>query len=511
MPRFSAKAKEIHDEISYHSDIKKANKLLEELKEPLDIAFGKLFLAFHYISFEQLGELLEILAEVENDNKRFKDQFIKYLINNYYCLYYMGINNPIVSKEKAEIYLDKIEQSYQDIDYEDDWEKYYCNGTYYFTKAMYEYTIKDDISNAIKLQKKCIEAYSSIPEDGELYSAGGHVNLGVMYLRSGDFEEAEKSHNRALNLFKKYDNLGQLWPLSNLSGLNFIKGDVQKAKELNKQRLVVAKQHNNTFGIYKSLTQKGFYLFQEGNYDEALKAYQESLVYRKQHSEPLQIFMGYFEIYDFYYQRFKITKDKAFLTQAEQIFIDLQDLSKTYSDNNTVVNYTTYAQALILKHGNIIKKAESIQIMQELLKEYPNNIGISINLLDLLFEDVIQSEDQDTINQIDELMEKISKVPLRNNPQALFRFISQQILLAKYNYYIKGDPSLALDILGEAKDRINAYKMDNLVNELDAEIQVLERELTKWDNLDISVKDRIKTSEFSKYIQQALEIADKQK
>ncbi|MHA2252790.1 MAG: hypothetical protein ACXAD7_20680, partial [Candidatus Kariarchaeaceae archaeon] len=105
---------------------------------------------------------------------------------------------------------------------------------------------------------------------------------------------------------------------------------------------------------------------------------------------------------------------------------------------------------------------------------------------------------------------KMRKVPLRNNPQAIFGFISQQIFLAKYNYYIKGDPSLALDILNDAKERITTYKLDNLVNELDAEIQVLERELTKWDNVDISVKERIMKSEFDKYIQQALKIAERQ-
>ncbi len=134
----------------------------------------------------------------------------------------------------------------------------------------------------------------------------------------------------------------------------------------------------------------------------------------------------------------------------------------------------------------------------------------SIGLLELLFEDVLLTEDQDTINKIDALMMKINKIPLRNNLQAIFALISHQIFLAKYNDYIKGDPSLALDILNDAKDRINTYKLDNFVNELDAEIQVLEREITKWDNLDISVNARIKDSEFSKYIEEAFNIANQQ-
>jgi pyruvate-formate lyase len=186
-------------------------------------------------------------------------------------------------------------------------------------------------------------------------------------------------------------------------------------------------------------------------------------------------------------------------------------MSKTYSEDKTIVNYTNYSHSLILKHGNIRKKGKAIDILEELRTFYPNNIEISLNLLELLFKDVIESEDQDTIDQIDELMEQITKIPLRSNPQAVFSYVSQQIFLAKYNYYIKGDPKSALNILNDAKNRITTYKLDNLVNELDAEIQVLEKEITKWEHLDISIKDRIKTSEFNKYIQQALKIADKQK
>ncbi|MHA2248935.1 MAG: tetratricopeptide repeat protein [Candidatus Kariarchaeaceae archaeon] len=510
MPRFSVKAKEIFNVISYHTNIKIANKLLEELKDPLDIAFGKLCIAYYYLLFQQHGEFLEILTEIENENKTLEDQFIQFLINSRYCKYYSGLNNPVVSKEQAEKYLDNIKQSYQDIDYKDDWEKYHCIGHYYDTKAYFEFRIKDDLSNAINFQKKSIETWSKIPEDGEYYSTRGHINLGAFYQARGDFEEAEKTYNRALDTIKKYNNLWEFWPLDNLSELNFVKGDLQKAKELTMQKLDVAKRLNSPYGIFVSLSWKGDYLYQEGNYDEAIQAYQEGLEYRKQHGDPLPIFFGYFEIFNFYYQRFKLNKDKAFFTLAEQTLTDLQELSKTHSDNKTLVNYTNYAHSLILKHGNVRKRANATDMLEELLEFYPHNIGISLNLMDLLFEDVIQSEDQDTINQIDELMVKMSKVPLRNNPQAIFDFISQQVFLAKYNYYIKGDPSLALDILNDAKDRINTYKLDNLVNELDAELQVLEREFTKWENLDISVKDRIKMSEFSKYIHQALSIADKQ-
>lgn len=437
MPRFSAKVKEIFDTLSYHSDIAKANKLLEELKDPLDIAFGKLFITYHYLWFLLQGEYVEMLNEIENENKILKDQLLQFLINIYYCRLYVGMNVPVVSKEQAEKYLDHIEQSYQGIDYKDDWEEYYCYGRYYQTKASYEHNIKENLSNAIKFQKKGIEAWSKIPEEGEDFSSRGHNPLGAYYSQGGNFEEAEKSYKISLDAYKKYNNLGQLWPLNSLSVLNFIKGNLQKAKELNMQALDVAKRFNSTYGMYGSLRRKGSYLFSEGNYDEALKAYQESLAYRKKRGDLIRIHRGYFEIFDFYYQRFKITKDKTFLTQAEQAFIDLQELSKSLLDNKTVTNSTNYANSQILKHGNIRKKANALDILEELRENNPNRIEISLDLIELLFEDVVQSEDQDTINQIDGLMEKIAQIPLRNDPQAIFSFISQQIFLAKYNYLLR--------------------------------------------------------------------------
>jgi len=513
MPRFSAKSKEILDELWYNSDFTKANKIKVELKDPLDIAFAKLFFASYYRRSQRQDASFEILTEVETENKKLNDQFIQFMINFNFCLYYMGIMGiayPLVSKEQLKKYLAKTEQSFQDIDYKDDWEKYYCIGWYYMVKALVETVIKDDFPNAIGFQKKCIEAWSNIPREGEYYSASGYNNLGLYYLESGDLKEAEKSYNRALDVFKQYNNEFQLSPLGNLAWLNAVKGDLQKAMELNIQEISLARRLNSAEGIYGSLTNKGSYLFQDANYDEALKAHQESLVHRKQYGDRLEIFWGYFKIFHFYYQRFRITKDKGFLKQAEQTLTDLQELSNTHSDNKTMVNYTNYAHSLVLKYGNIIKKGNAIVTLQELLEKYPNDIEISLNLLELLFEDVIQSEDQDTINEIDELMGKISKIPLRNSPHASYHFISQQIFLAKYSYYIKGDLTLGLNILNDAKDHINTYKLDNLVNELDAELEVLEKELTRWDHVDKSFRDRINASEFNKYIEEALSTADKQ-
>lgn len=271
----------------------------------------------------------------------------------------------------------------------------------------------------------------------------------------------------------------------------------------------VSKKFDNNFGIYGSLTSRALIYFQEGNYDASLKAHQESLSYRKMYNELLSIFRGYFNIFDFYYSRFKVTQDRKFMTQAADVLIDLEELRKANPDEITVVNYTKYAQALVLKVGNFRKKAKAGDLFEELLDIYPSNIDIYMNFLELLFEDVLTTEDEDTIAQINELMDKVKQIPLRNNSEAIFNFISQQILLAKYNYYIRGDVSLALQILHNVRDKMTTYELFNVVNELEREIHVFEREMNKWENMDLSIRERINASEMRKYIQNALGMAKK--
>lgn len=502
MPRFSSKVKEIHDSLRYKLNMEKANQLQNKLSDPLDIAISELFIAYYNLYFQQLTLFLKRLNKVEDINKALKDKFVQFITNCHYYSYYNGMNNPTVSKGQAEKYLESMEKSYEELDCQDDWEKFYCSGLYYLMRAQ----ATEDSSKAIQFQKQCIKAFSLIPEDGKYYSASGYNNLGLYYLRIGNFQEAENSFNIALDIHENYANRLQLLPLSNLMALNYMKGNLGQTKDLIERGIEIAKRYKDIFGISNYLSYKGICSFQEAKYDEAIKEKKESLKYRIQYGDPLHLFWGYFDIFDFYYKRYKMTNDDVFLTEAENVLIDLQKLSSSHPDNKTMKNYNDFGDSLIWKHGNIKKRAKAMNILENLLEIYPNEIRFSLNLLELLFDDVLQSEDQDTIQQIDDLMARIGKIPLRTNPEAVIGYSSQQIFLAKYNYYIRGDPGLAIEILRDTKDDIKNYNLNQLVNELDRELEVLEKELTKWDNLDISIKERIKAAKFGKYVQQAIQL-----
>ena len=80
MPRFSSEAKKIFDLIWYESDIQKANTLLSNLTEPIDICFAKTWIATYYLIFYQRDLVLKILKEVEENIRYNPDNLLQFSI-----------------------------------------------------------------------------------------------------------------------------------------------------------------------------------------------------------------------------------------------------------------------------------------------------------------------------------------------------------------------------------------------------------------------------------------------
>ena len=109
--------------------------------------------------------------------------------------------------------------------------------------------------------------------------------------------------------------------------------------------------------------------------------------------------MGYLNLFYFYYQRFKVKKENEYYSKAENILGELKKFNDHYPDDKTIRYYMNYAQAMILKYGNITKRAKSLMLFEELLKIWPKNYGIIEEYLELLFEDFLISEDKETLDK----------------------------------------------------------------------------------------------------------------
>ncbi|MFW9780483.1 MAG: tetratricopeptide repeat protein [Candidatus Heimdallarchaeota archaeon] len=509
MPRFSQKAKRIFDLIFYNGDVYRARNLLKEITNPLDRAISRVWIAFYLLLFQQFTELQRELAELDEANKRLKDDFLQLIISLHYFAYFMGFNNPVVSRSQSEKYLKIAEKIIQKSPFEDNWEKFLAFGRFETIKAWNAELFQKNVLKAIHHQRKSIVAYSKVPQDGEYLSQAFHVNLGAVLQNNGQFDDAGEAHQKALTFLRKYGNIFQIWPLGSLMEIRYLQGDLIQAKNYAEKFLEVSKQHDNIYGISNALSWKGFFAVQEGSYENALKFYLDSLTYRKQYGVPLRTFFGHLDIFNFYLSRFKVSKDSQYLEEARDVLSDLKKISTANPDDPTITNYMKYAEALVYKYGTLRTKSQALDILEELVELYPDEIEISLNLMELLFEDLSLSGDQETIDQIDRLMLKVGQIPLRKNPRSIFSFISQQIIQAKYHYYLQGDVTRALDLLLNANRRLETYNLPHLMKTLDQEITDLEKERKKWESADLSLKERMKTSEFKQYLQEALLMASK--
>ena len=77
-------------------------------------------------------------------------------------------------------------------------------------------------------------------------------------------------------------------------------------------------------------------------------------------------------------------------------------------------------------------------------------------------------------------------------------------MLARYQFFIKDDIGSAYDILNKAREKISPYKIDRYNSFIETELLNFKNNQSKWEKADFSVKERIEKSEFSKYIQDAL-------
>ncbi len=283
-------------------------------------------------------------------------------------------------------------------------------------------------------------------------------------------------------------------------------GKIIKSHEYNDQALEAARKFDDIVEIFLALTNRAECYFREGKYEESLLSYRQSLEYRLKYAQPNDIFTGYLHLLFYYYERYRLTKDRQFLVKSTEILPKLEEMQQQNNKNSFIKFNTRLSQALILKHGSFHKKAQAVDKLKQLLEQdmFPlQHMEVSMHLLDLLFENVTISEDESVIAEIDTLIEQINEFPLSSNANTSFIFTSQQILIAKYQFYIKNNGFKAIDILNKAKDQIDDFKLHLLEQAINNELNLLSLKLPKPDG-------QPDFSKFRAYLQDALDLARQQ-
>ena len=190
--------------------------------------------------------------------------------------------------------------------------------------------------------------------------------------------------------------------------------------------------------------------------------------------------------------------------EINRLIDDLKKISNQHPDDKTIKNNSIFSEACVLKYGNLNKRAKSVTMFEDLIKSYPYDFTYAMEYLELLFEDFMISQDTETVEKIDLLMKTIVNIPLTVN--SIYSYVYQQIVLARYQFYVKNNISLSFEILTRAKDELSKFNIENINLKLDVELERMKSDRNLWDKFDLSIKERIEKSELKKYILDSLEL-----
>ena len=507
MAYFSEKVKEIFVCEILEGNIEKMKRITSELTNPQDRMLGNCIIAGEYITQGKINEFNTLLREIEDWNRDNNNIFINYCIYlwNYLLQDQFHFNDQL--RKKFRVLLEKTYLQINQLNFEGRWVKFLVEGSYNFLYLGNQIgRSREELEMTIVYRKRGLGYYSKITDKGgEIVDMLSRA-LGAFYFLLGDIEKAERVYLKSLKVGVKYDNPDLIICLRLLTRLYFHQDKLTKAHEFNDQALNAAKKFNDIFEIFFALTNRAECYFREGKYEESLLSYQQSLEYRLKYNQTTEIFRGYLHLLFYHYERYRLTKDKQFLIKSTKILPKLEEIQRQNKENSLIKFNTRLSQALILKHGSFKKKGQAVDKFRQLLREdmFPiQHMEVSMHLLDLLFENVTISEDEDIIEEIDKLMEQISEFSLSENVNTTFFYISQQILLARYQFYIKNNGSKAIEILTAAKEHMHGYKFHIQKETIGKELELFSR--TIKDQMD-----EFNFSQFRTYLQDALDLARQQ-
>ena len=174
---------------------------------------------------------------------------------------------------------------------------------------------------------------------------------------------------------------------NNLAYLEYLSGNIDKAIALCNNIIEEGKEHDFTWGMFRSMSQLADHLMAKGQLQEAKQLHIQSLGYRKQHSNPVEATLGYYNLIRLLTIEYQLTNNVSLVLQAKDFFSQMTLLSNKYPSNVTVTNYTKINGALIGKFGRLKDRANAIQIFEKMIDLYPKYYNFKLDLLELLFEE----------------------------------------------------------------------------------------------------------------------------
>lgn len=345
--------------------------------------------------------------------------------------------------------------------------------------------VEDD--KALDYYEKSLKIYEEIGGKGSI--AILLSNIAIIYFRKGELDKALEYYKQSKKLYEEFgDRKGVAQILNNSAGIHLYRGELDKVLDYYKQSHKIFKEIGNKQEVAHSLSATGNVFQQRGKFDLASSYYEQSLEIQEEIGNEIHKSATFSLL-------ISVAIDKKEFDEANKLLKQLQQIYEKDKNINISLNYR-YSQALVLKTSKRAKnRAQAEELLKEIVDEeilvHQTTVKASLLLCDLLIEDLQLSGEEELLEEIHQLLDKLFALAEKEKNHALHAevyWLQSRLALLKF------DTQEARRKLTQAQLIADEKGLHRLARKISAEYDSLLGQLDKWEKLeqkDISLTERL--------------------
>ena len=409
-------------------------------------------------------------------------------------------------------------------------------------------TIHGELENALESYHHSLAIYKTLGHKKGMYY---QLNaIGWIKRFQGELDQAVDYFNKQLNFAKEMADEERIaWTTFSIAIAHFYKGDLDQATKYTQECLELYEKLKNKFGLSWAYSLFGSIYRGKGEFNKSLDYYHKTLtIYNEDltiHKQvPHSCCYALRNIGMIYHEKNQIKKSIEYLKESKKVHNSLCLMKNTLYDIDVIISniylilasveiddhqqidnsmeelskivqkwpwtdlFRKLGKAHILKNKQRAKdKFQAQQILEEVLNErfdYQTEFMIQVNLCDLLLEELKYSGEEEILNKIQDLLNRISDVAYKQRSiTTLVELYSLQAKLA----LIEGNAELSNKLLIKALSIAENKGLELIAEKLKVQQDQLIKQLEDWKALFIQnskLQEKIEFLNLKEYVTEAI-------
>lgn len=304
------------------------------------------------------------------------------------------------------------------------------------------------------------------------------INIGVIYRLKGNFTQAAEYYNRSLAIQENL-SIGPEFALAlnNLGEIYNLTGELETALEFYQRSFLIYEDMGNKEGIALTLANIGDIHTRRGEQDIAFEYYLRSLNISEEMGNRRLITTNLSELVS-------LALDLKDTKLVEDLMTRFTQVNEE-SDSSTIDQRYRVTSALILKKKKRMRDRISAaeifdQVIEEDITDHTVTVSAMVHLCDLLLDELKATGEEDTLNRIKELTQRLVEIAREQTSPTL---LVETYLLQSKLAIIAFEFIQAQELMVKAQSLADEKGLQRLAVTVENEIKLLQYQKKKWESV----------------------------